>query len=62
MMDRDRAFIPAQQIGFMNSIAAPVFKYVSTICTFSYIVFLQSSCVLMCCIVFYCVVCVVLRS
>lgn len=26
MMDRDRAFIPAQQIGFMSSIAAPVFK------------------------------------
>ena len=30
MMDRDRAFIPAQQIGFMDSIAAPVFKYVCT--------------------------------
>ena len=26
MMDRDRAFIPAQHIGFMDSIAAPVFK------------------------------------
>ena len=26
MMDRNRAFIPAQQIGFMDSIAAPVFK------------------------------------
>ena len=26
MMDRDKAFIPAQQIGFMDCIAAPVFK------------------------------------
>ena len=26
MMDRDRAFIPEQQIGFMDAIAAPVFK------------------------------------
>ena len=29
MMDRDKAFIPTQQIGFMDSIAGPVFKSVA---------------------------------
>ena len=29
MMDRDRAFIPEQQLSFIDNIAGPVYKYVS---------------------------------
>ena len=30
MMDRDRAFIPEQQLSFIDNIAGPVYKYVSS--------------------------------
>ena len=30
MMDRDKAFVPKQQIGFLSNIALPVYKYVHT--------------------------------
>ena len=28
MMDRDRAFVPEQQVSFLDHIAGPVYKYV----------------------------------
>lgn len=31
MMDRDRAFIPEQQLSFLDDIAGPVYKYGSVL-------------------------------
>ena len=36
MMDRDKAHIPELQVGFLNGIALPVFRYVALLLDISY--------------------------